>query len=544
LSNADPCVPILTITQERRKQVTRTPASRNSTRISSQPILIFPAIGYQEEIRITDTRVIGFLRAVHSHVAAGDPTNTLPDPQEVVALLQNSTTKQSSKTRTLIGQKAGTQHDIDVSTSIIKVPNQGQMDQPEDDLSTDEDQDGTVTDITLRADKGEVLATPAPKSGGWLSSFKSGVQSLMTPFSFKGSSNTANVPETEFTFSHEHNLQNTQTTPTRVTRPKVKAQSERRSRTQSSRTAVAQTERKRRVHSKNPPSFAPLPPKDDPEYQRIRTERALKTALEYEARVKAERAQAAAQEFANATSKARAQSRSERNVEVEVEDHSHGRSFAVPDDSGDSSDDDMPSQPDSPLAQRKPRLSSGQRLDSPNTQRKTRLGNDQTHEETPGTPDSGSNNRSTFRVPSPVDGDDDSDKEEVAEPEHDAPVSTSTALVAESAPFNQSPPPKPRPGNAQLPLAPVPAVNTQYSKYAPKKPSGLRNVTAMSPLAKESDDEEGWARIQQAVNQSLEEKPLSIGSACQDMYSLNGETDERVLMLGPEYIQRAVMNAL
>lgn len=59
--------------------------------------------------------------------------------------------------------------------------------------------------------------------------------------------------------------------------------------------------------------------------------------------------------------------------------------------------------------------------------------------------------------------------------------------VLQSKQWTQTPPPKPRPSNAQLPqfppqLAAAEAAKARAEKFKPKQPSSLRNVTQMSPL--------------------------------------------------------------
>lgn len=61
-----------------------------------------------------------------------------------------------------------------------------------------------------------------------------------------------------------------------------------------------------------------------------------------------------------------------------------------------------------------------------------------------------------------------------------------TATVLQSKTWTQSPPPKPKPSNAQLPQPPIPTAGdlakARAEKHKPTRPSGLRNVTQMSPL--------------------------------------------------------------
>lgn len=68
----------------------------------------------------------------------------------------------------------------------------------------------------------------------------------------------------------------------------------------------------------------------------------------------------------------------------------------------------------------------------------------------------------------------------------------STAL--QSKQWTQTPPPKPRPSNAQLPqfpslLSAAEAAKARAEKFKPKQPSSLRNVTQMSPLQIEKENQ-------------------------------------------------------
>lgn len=494
LSRMYECLPRLTTLQISRKTSASRNASRNSMTISSQPILIFPALDSKDKVEITNTEFIGFLRAVHDQVAVSYTPNTLPDPEEVATLLLDYKSEQAT---TLIGQKAGNQHGNGGSASMAKTlyesESDNELDDSEEELSAGGDDENTITSITNGGDHREVIAvpaTPAPKSGGWFSTLKSGVKTLIaTPFAFKGTT-TTDAPETEFTFSHEHNIINTQTTPTRATRPKLKAHSERRIRPKSSHPTAPQTERKRRQKPKKalPTSVDPftdpersrthheigsnvndeyavkavVPEIKDAAYWREREEQGQKAHQEYYAQTLAW-AKEAKEAFEKSTSNARAQSRNERNTEVEEEVHDSGpgRSYGLPDDFSDEETDDEPS----------------------------------------------------------------------------------VSEVQEH--FTQSPPPKPRPSNAQLP-APAPAhpALAQVNKYVPKKPSGLRNVTAMSPLQKDpekEDDPQNWpSYIQEAVDAVMEKENEVSAPKFQKTLGIEGETNEGVIALYDERIQMEV----
>jgi hypothetical protein len=473
----------------------------------------------QEQSIDINPHFIGSVRTIHDHVVGSNPS---PSPSEVVSLVQNPTLRQSSEATVSMGQKADSQHGTRKFASKAKASDRSpseDLEFSEEELLAEEDRDDTILSVAEGGEDDKVpdiQATPAPKTGGWLSTLKSSVQTLMTPFTFKGKSSSTNAPGTEFTFSRKHNLSPAQT-PTRTTRPKAKAQSERRSRTQPSRSTIAQTERKRRLPSKihNTISSSGLtnsqPFAVDPDWKRVHAEKALKTALEYEAKVRA-----SAQEFANTTSKIRAQTRSNRNDEVEIEDHNHN-SFKAPDPNDSDSTDDE-SAPESPLSRVRRARSNNENKE---------LGAE-------------ANNRGTFRAPSPSDSeDDDSNLDEqgplkkrganernATEGSHASPSrrqaeitpasrhalakpsvdSASSVLMEQSTlesiegtsaetaeqggegTWNQTPPPKPRPGNAQLPQpAPTPVAIANAQKYQPKKPSGLRNVMQMSPLHKETE---------------------------------------------------------
>jgi hypothetical protein len=65
--------------------------------------------------------------------------------------------------------------------------------------------------------------------------------------------------------------------------------------------------------------------------------------------------------------------------------------------------------------------------------------------------------------------------------------------VLQSKQWTQTPPPKPRPSNAQLPqfpplLSAAEAAKAKAEKFKPKQPSSLRNVTQMSPLQMEKEN--------------------------------------------------------
>lgn len=62
------------------------------------------------------------------------------------------------------------------------------------------------------------------------------------------------------------------------------------------------------------------------------------------------------------------------------------------------------------------------------------------------------------------------------------------ASVLQPKTWTQTPPPKPKPSNAQLPQVSAPATpaelaKARYEKFKPVRPSGLRNMSVMSPLA-------------------------------------------------------------
>lgn len=491
------CLHSLTTVQISRKPSASRNSSRNSMTISSQPVLVFPALGSKMKIEITNTQFIGFLRAVHDQVAVSYTPNTLPDPEEVATLLLDYKSEQLSKATTSIGQKTGNQHINGGSVSMAKTRYESDSDNDsEEELSGEGgDDEDELTSISNRGEHREVIAvpaTPAPKSGGWFSTLKSGVKTLIaTPFTFKGTS-AADAPGPEFTFSREHNIENTQTTPTRTTRPKRYAHSDRRNGKKPTHPTAPQTERKPRklkalsshvdpfidpewshthheIGSKVDDEYAVksvVPEVKDAAYWREREEQGQKAHEEYRARslAWAREAREAKEAFEKSTSNARAQSRNERNIEVEEEVHDSGpgRSYGLPDDFSDEETDDEPS---------------------------------------------------------------------VSEiQEH----------------FTQSPPPKPRPSNAQLPVpAPAHPALAQVNKYIPKKPSGLRNVTAMSPLQKDAekdDDPANWpSYIQKAVDEVMEKEKENQPPApkIQKSLGIEGETDPGVIALYDPRIQAA-----
>lgn len=66
------------------------------------------------------------------------------------------------------------------------------------------------------------------------------------------------------------------------------------------------------------------------------------------------------------------------------------------------------------------------------------------------------------------------------------------ASVLQPKTWTQTPPPKPKPSNAQLPQIPTQSsaaelAKARYEKFKPTRPSGLRNVTQMSPLHTEQE---------------------------------------------------------
>ena len=70
--------------------------------------------------------------------------------------------------------------------------------------------------------------------------------------------------------------------------------------------------------------------------------------------------------------------------------------------------------------------------------------------------------------------------------------SSGDASILQPKTWTQTPPPKPKPSNAQLPQAPAhptaaELAKARYEKFKPIRPSGLRNVTQMSPLQSERD---------------------------------------------------------
>jgi hypothetical protein len=79
-----------------------------------------------------------------------------------------------------------------------------------------------------------------------------------------------------------------------------------------------------------------------------------------------------------------------------------------------------------------------------------------------------------------------------------------TGSTLQQKQWNQTPPPKPRPSNAQLPqptAAELALANA--NKYQPKKPSGLRNVTQMSPLQLEQENRAQEAEETKEVEEEL-----------------------------------------
>jgi hypothetical protein len=85
---------------------------------------------------------------------------------------------------------------------------------------------------------------------------------------------------------------------------------------------------------------------------------------------------------------------------------------------------------------------------------------------------------------------------------HSTTVNEQDASVLQPKTWTQTPPPKPKPSNAQLPqVSAQPSAaelaKARYEKFKPTKPSGLRNVTQMSPLHHEQE------------NRASEEVPLT-----------------------------------
>lgn len=103
---------------------------------------------------------------------------------------------------------------------------------------------------------------------------------------------------------------------------------------------------------------------------------------------------------------------------------------------------------------------------------------------------------SSFKVPD-TGNSSDSDEEEIATPKIGDAAQTKSLepdpSVLQSKQWTQTPPPKPRPSNAQLPQFPPPlsaaeAAKAKAEKFKPKQPSSLRNVTQMSPLQIEKEN--------------------------------------------------------
>jgi hypothetical protein len=70
---------------------------------------------------------------------------------------------------------------------------------------------------------------------------------------------------------------------------------------------------------------------------------------------------------------------------------------------------------------------------------------------------------------------------------------TSESSVLQPKQWTQTPPPKPRPGNALLPaaapqLSAAELAKAKAEKFKPKQPSGLRNVTQMSPMQMDKEN--------------------------------------------------------
>lgn len=121
-----------------------------------------------------------------------------------------------------------------------------------------------------------------------------------------------------------------------------------------------------------------------------------------------------------------------------------------------------------------------------------------------------SDSSGSFMVPtsdydsdSDEDVDDDTNKSDRAGQIHKAAQSSeaevslnqdSDSSVLQAKQWTQTPPPKPRPGNAQLPqfpprLSAAEAAKARAEKFKPKQPSSLRNVTQMSPLQIEKENQ-------------------------------------------------------
>lgn len=85
-----------------------------------------------------------------------------------------------------------------------------------------------------------------------------------------------------------------------------------------------------------------------------------------------------------------------------------------------------------------------------------------------------------------------------------------TGSALQQKQWNQTPPPKPRPSNAQLPQpSPAEIALANANKYKPTKPSGLRNVTPMSPLQVEQENRAQEEKELREVDEALDNPKIA-----------------------------------
>jgi hypothetical protein len=490
------------------------------------PLLIFPASDSLERIEVTDPYLIGMLRAIHDYIVTDGAQTSIPDASKIAALL-DSTSKQAPQ-NLLNGQKAVDQLENGAISFHESDHGSGNESDGSEDASASY-ADRADDDTTITSGMGEVTPIPTtPAKAGWLSSLKNAV---LTPFSFKGKASTADIPQAEFTYSHTNPIPE-------------HASAIRSGRKASSTTRAPRSARPRRIQP-----------------ARVKSNRAKPQQTPTDSENGANKAD----EFAAMTSKGRAQARQGRSNEPHDEVHKpHSSTFSVPeysDDEGEtevdvditlaapSESDQAAAAPTTTLATYLPPLqlrlhpgdpvptipagrgytikyydANGKRIthacynatggrlygfsDNPNDP--TYVEDSDSEDEDEGEDQLIENDKYATNTTSQ-----ESIAKEAAElpasaaqksdetPAETAQEQAESTSILQPRQWNQTPPPKPRPGNAQLPAQPP--AQQPVNKYVPKKPSGLRYVEAMSPIQSKEEGANSEARMQ-----ALKEGKMSI----------------------------------